>query len=64
MRPGLVPVDVDVNGFLGATLSYYPFMRRKSHSPQVISHYEYHPGTGRFRCKLGMRWKVRFGNLQ
>jgi hypothetical protein len=41
MRSGRVPVDVDLTGFLGATLSYYRFMRRKSHSRQVISHYAY-----------------------
>ena len=35
MRAGRIPVDGNVNGFRGATLLYYPFMRRAVYEAQV-----------------------------
>jgi hypothetical protein len=33
-------------------------------SRQVVSTYEYYPGTGQFICKLGMPWKVKFRHFR
>jgi hypothetical protein len=33
-------------------------------SRQVVSTYEYYPGTGQFVSKPGMSWRVKFRHLQ